>query len=133
MDGEGRLEEIVRSTDWLIRALITAREVDAPEWMIGAGAVRTSVWDRLHGYQSRSELDDIDLAFFEPADLSEEREDQMRTLLETKLPDECWHAKNQAAVHLWYPNGSATPSSGSPRLPRQSGPGRSSPPALLSG
>jgi hypothetical protein len=103
MDGEGRLEEIVCSTDWLLRALIAARELDAPEWMIGAGAVRTAVWDRLHGYESRSGLDDIDLAFFDPADVSEEREDQMRTLLETMLPDECWDAKNQAAVHLWYP------------------------------
>jgi hypothetical protein len=33
MEGEGRLEEIVRSTDWLMRALIAAREVAAPDWM----------------------------------------------------------------------------------------------------
>jgi uncharacterized protein len=103
MEGAGRLEDIVRSTDWLLRALIAAREVDAPDWMIGAGAVRTAVWDRLHGYETRTQLSDIDLAFFDPADLSEEREEQFRTLLEQALPDEPWDAKNQAAVHLWYP------------------------------
>jgi hypothetical protein len=103
MDGEGRLEEIVRSTDWLARALTAAREVDAPDWMIGAGAVRTAVWNLLHGYESRSELSDVDLAFFDPADLSEQREQEIRVRLEAALPDETWDAKNQAAVHLWYP------------------------------
>jgi uncharacterized protein len=103
MDGEGRLEEIVRSTDWLMRTLTAAREVDAPDWMIGAGAVRTAVWDRLHGYETRSELDDIDLAFFDLDDTSEEREDYVRTLLDQALPGEVWDAKNQAGVHLWYP------------------------------
>jgi uncharacterized protein len=103
MDGQGRLEEIVRSTEWLMRALIAARDVDPPDWMIGAGTVRTAVWDRLHGVETRRELDDIDLAFFDPVDLSEEREDQVRGLLDEALPDEPWDAKNQAAVHLWYP------------------------------
>ena len=103
MDGQGRLEQIVRSTEWLLRALIAAREVDAPDWMIGAGAVRTAVWDRLHGYERRSDVNDIDLAFFDPDNLSKEREDRVRGLLETAFDDERWDARNQAAVHLWYP------------------------------
>jgi hypothetical protein len=102
MDGDGQLEEIVRCTDWLMRALIVARDVDAPDWLIGAGAIRTAVWDRLHGYRTRTELADIDLGFFDPDDLSERREHEIRQLLEAALPDEHWDAKNQAAVHLWY-------------------------------
>lgn len=103
MDGGPRLEAIVRSTDWLMRALVAAREVDAPDWMIGAGAVRTAVWDRLHAYETRTELGDIDLAFFDPDDLSEQRELEVREQLEAALPGEAWDAKNQASVHLWYP------------------------------
>jgi len=103
MDGERQLEQIVRSTDWLMRALIAARDVDAPDWLIGAGAIRTAVWDRLHGYETRTELADIDLGFFDPDDLSEEREHEIRQLLEAAVPDEHWDAKNQAAVHLWHP------------------------------
>lgn len=102
MDGERQLEEIVRSTAWLMHALVAAREVAAPDWLIGAGAVRTAVWDRLHGYRQRTELADIDLVFFDPADLSQEREDGIRRLLEAVLPGEPWDVKNQAAVHLWY-------------------------------
>lgn len=103
MDCEREFEEIVRSTDWLMRALVAARQVDAPDWLIGAGAVRTAVWDRLHGYSQRTQLADIDLVFFDPGDLSEERERDVRNQLETALPGEPWDAKNQAAVHLWYP------------------------------
>jgi hypothetical protein len=103
MQGEGQLEEIVRSTDWLMRALIAGREVDAPDWLIGSGAIRTAVWDRLHRYESRTQLADIDLAFFDCDDLSERREEEVRIRLETALAAEPWDAKNQAAVHLWYP------------------------------
>jgi hypothetical protein len=100
---EARLEEIVRSTTWLIRALEAARSVDAPDWLIGAGAVRTAVWDRLHGYANPHSTDDIDLAFFDASDLSEARDRQVEALLRAALPDARWDAKNQAAVHLWYP------------------------------
>ncbi len=100
---EQTLEQIVRSTDWLMRALAAAREVDAPDWLIGAGAIRTAVWDRLHEFQSPTPLADIDLGFFDPNDLPEARDDEIQGLLEEALPGVRWDAKNQAAVHLWYP------------------------------
>jgi hypothetical protein len=103
MDGERQFEEIVRSTGWLMAALIAAREVDAPDWLLGAGAIRTAVWDRLHGFSRRTKLADIDLVFFDPSDLSEERERHVREQLEATLPGERWDAKNQAAVHVWFP------------------------------
>jgi hypothetical protein len=99
---ETRLEEIVRSTNWLMRALEAARVVDAPDWLIGAGAVRTAVWDRLHGYDEPTPVADIDLAFFDPTDLSQEREGQVEAGLRNALPRAPWDATNQAAVHLWY-------------------------------
>src|SRR3954471_15554389 len=99
-DDAARLEEIVRSTPWLMDALAAAREVAAPDWLIGAGAVRTAVWDRLHGYDE-AEPADVDLAFFDPDDLSEERETAIERQLRGLLPVE-WDAKNQARVHLWY-------------------------------
>jgi len=99
---EARLEAIVRSTAWLMRALEAARRVDAPDWLIGDGAVRTAVWDRLHGYDHATPIADIDLAFFDATDLSEEREGQVEAWLRDALPNMPWDAKNQAAVHLWY-------------------------------
>ena len=86
-----------------MEALEAARAVDPPDWLIGAGAVRTAVWDRLHGFEQRSELADVDLVFFDPADLSPERDREVQAMLAAELPSVPWDAKNQAAVHVWYP------------------------------
>jgi hypothetical protein len=100
--GRQRVEEIVRSTPWMMDALAAARAVDAPDWLIGAGAVRTAVWDSLHGFDQPTPLADIDLAFFDPADLSEDHERAVEDALRAELPGAPWDATNQAAVHLWY-------------------------------
>jgi hypothetical protein len=94
------LETIVRATPWLMRALAVARAVDAPDWLLGAGAVRTAVWDHLHGITSP--VKDVDVVFFDPGDLSPERDAEVEEALRAIAPDIPWDAKNQAAVHLWY-------------------------------
>jgi uncharacterized protein len=99
---EARLEEIARMTPWLWAALEAAREVDPPDWLLGAGAVRTAVWDRLHGVQPALPKD-VDVVFFDPDDLSPERDAQVERALRERAPDIPWDSKNQAAVHRWYP------------------------------
>src|SRR3954463_2967085 len=83
-------------------ALEAARDVEPPDWLIGAGAVRTAVWDRLHGYDEPTPLRDLDVAFYDAADLSEARERAIEEALRARLPGVPWEARNQAAVHLWY-------------------------------
>jgi uncharacterized protein len=99
VNADEQLQAIVRSTDWLLRALNAARQVDPPDWWIGAGAIRTAVWDRLHGYRQT----DLDLIFFDPNDPSKEHEHEIEAALKNALPAVPWDAKNQAAVHLWFP------------------------------
>jgi uncharacterized protein len=103
MSANSRFEEIVRTTPWLMEALVAARGVDAPEWLIGAGALRNAVWDRLHGFAEPTPLADVDVGFFDPHDLSDARDDGVEAALRSRLPGVPWQAKNQAAVHLWYP------------------------------
>jgi uncharacterized protein len=102
VDAAGELEAIVRTTPSLLRALEVAREVDAPDWLIGAGAVRSAVWDRLHGFTEPTPPGDVDLAFFDPADLSREHARDVEAALRERAPELPWEATNQAAVHLWY-------------------------------
>jgi hypothetical protein len=97
------LEAIVRGTPSLVLALEAAREVGAPDWLIGAGAVRTAVWDHLHGFTEPTPPGDVDLAFFDPADLSREHARDIEAALLQRAPELPWEATNQAAVHLWYP------------------------------
>lgn len=98
-----RLEAILRNTPWFAEALLAAREVAAPDWLIGAGAIRNAVWDHLHGFSEPTPLADIDLVFFDSNDTSVDRERQVEKALRSQLGGVPWEARNQAAVHLWFP------------------------------
>ena len=50
----------------------------------------------------RVEVKDVDLAFFDPTDLSPRRDMEVEIVLRMHLPTVPWEAKNQAAVHTWY-------------------------------
>jgi hypothetical protein len=60
VSGPARVEAILRATPWFMAALEAARRVEPPDWLIGAGALRTAVWDHLHGFESPTALADID-------------------------------------------------------------------------
>ncbi len=99
---EHRLAEIIRDTSWLYRALVAARSLELPEWCIGAGAVRNAVWDALHEYQVPNRPADIDLAYFDPSDISQEHDHALERRLSLLEPDLPWEVTNQAGVHLWF-------------------------------
>lgn len=82
--------------------LRTARRCNPPDWLVGAGLIRNLVWDHLHGYSKPTPPRDIDVAFFDPVDLSPERDKAVTAQLTAVLPSVEWEATNQAAVHLWY-------------------------------
>jgi uncharacterized protein len=96
------LRRLVRSAPWLMSILETVRECNPPDWLVGAGVIRNLVWDHLHQYQTPTPPTDIDVIFFDPQDLSPERDQIVQQQLTGKLPKVVWEAVNQAAVHLWY-------------------------------
>ncbi len=98
-----RLIELVRSSTILMRALRAARGVDPPDWLIGGGVIRDLVWDHLHDPQQPLIPKDIDLAFFDAVSLGDDREQSVLDAVRSQAPDIPWDVKNQAAVHLWYP------------------------------
>ncbi len=96
------LQTIIRSTDWFMYALTAVRQCDPPDWLVGGGVIRNLVWDHLHGFAEPTVIRDVDVAFFDPADLTRERDEQVEAALDRLDPDVPWQAKNQAAVHQWY-------------------------------
>ncbi len=91
----------LRAEPWLMRALEVVAASGLPEAWIGAGVIRDVVWGQLCGGFDPAAVKDVDVAFFDPADLSRERDEEARRVLAgtAGLP---WEATNQAAVHTWY-------------------------------
>lgn len=99
---EEKLIQILRSNDWFMRVLETVAKCKLPDWCVGAGALRNTVWDHLHGHTRLSYLADVDVAFFDPSDLSPERDRAIQRQLAERAPDVPWEVTNQASVHLWF-------------------------------
>ncbi len=96
-----RLQNIVQTSPWFMRALQAASELSLQSWCIGAGAVRNLVWDYLHGYTSPSLFADLDLAYFDQDELPS-REHHHQKRIKNSCPDLPWEVTNQAHVHLWF-------------------------------
>ncbi len=99
-DRQARLRALILGDPWRLQVLTAARGLALPDWAIGAGFVRSAVWDHLQGFTERSALDDIDLLYFDPGDLSEDREKAYDRRLGEAAPGIPWSVKNQARMHL---------------------------------
>lgn len=99
MKNEGALRQMARQSGWFMAHLRAARELRLQSWCIGAGAVRTLVWDALHGGAFDADaLPDVDLAYYDASNLLPARDAELAQLLGAR-----WEVVNQAAVHHWYP------------------------------
>jgi uncharacterized protein len=77
----------------------------APQAWLVAGCVYQAVWNELAGRPPHSDIKDYDVFYFDDTDLSWEAEDaviQRGRVLFADL-DGLIEIRNQARVHLWYP------------------------------
>jgi len=84
--------------DQRMACLRTTAGLNLPDWCIAAGFVRNLVWDRLHGYETTSPLNDVDVLYFDPNDVSEDRDRALEKRLLEQM-DMPWSVKNQARMH----------------------------------
>ena len=96
-----RLVQMVRSNPSLMELLRAARSLKLKSWCIGAGAVRSLVWDKLHGFTTPSHIDDVDLVYYDETAGAERDSELAKQLLEF-APSACWEVTNQAQVHEWF-------------------------------
>jgi hypothetical protein len=91
---------VIADSPWHMDVLRTVRKLNLKDWMIGAGFVRNMVWDRLHGYDFRTPLSDVDVIYFDP-NFSEPSYDQDYELqLSAILSGVPWSVRNQARMHV---------------------------------
>jgi uncharacterized protein len=95
------LAELLQRNGWFMTALEAVARCRLPDAWIGAGAVRDVIWGAGYDRFAAADVKDIDVAFFDPADLGRERDRSAQETLRA-LADLPWEATNQAAVHTWY-------------------------------
>ncbi|QBE62586.1 nucleotidyltransferase family protein [Pseudoduganella lutea] len=99
---EARCRAIIRACPWLMEALATVRSALPLPACIGAGAIRSAVWDALHGLPPEAPATDIDVVYFDAGDPGSARDGILQATLRQRAPQFNWEVTNQAGVHLWY-------------------------------
>ncbi len=99
MKTETDIKRIIEADTWMMNILHTTKLLNLPDWWVCAGFVRTKIWDTLHGYQERTPLLDIDVIYYDPADISEAKEKELEAQLRSYDPMIPWSVKNQARMH----------------------------------
>ncbi|RPI77765.1 MAG: nucleotidyltransferase family protein [Desulfobacteraceae bacterium] len=99
-----RLQHILEAHPYLGAILTRADDICLPNWYIAAGCIPTIVWNALSGYEKSKHLNDIDLVYYDPDDLSRTGEEKCQhhvAALYSDIPVRI-EIINQARVHLWY-------------------------------
>lgn len=98
---EERLIQMVRSSPTLMELLTAVRSLNLASWCIGAGVIRSLVWDQLHGFIEPSHYDDVDVTYYDEAGGTEQDAELLKQLQEI-LPSVRWEVTNQALIHDWF-------------------------------
>ena len=98
MNNETRIKHWLLADKERMSALEAAAGLRLSDWCLAAGFVRNLVWDRLHGDEYRTPLNDIDLIYFDGDNCSDTLDKALEKQLgsERALP---WSVKNQARMH----------------------------------
>lgn len=98
------LESILRKNPFIKHILDNIDRLELPQWYLGAGCVAQTVWNYLSKKELTNNINDYDLVYFDPHDLSYESESQRADSIQALFNSLMIKidVKNQARVHLWY-------------------------------
>jgi hypothetical protein len=101
---EGAWRDIIAKSPSLSDRLRRARDWDLPDWWIVSGAIYNTVWNHLTSRPDMHGVKDVDLFYFDE-DRSYEAEDRLIRDAAHRFPGSPpVELRNQARVHLWYPD-----------------------------
>lgn len=94
-----RVLTIFTAESWRLDVLRNLASLNLPDCWVAAGFLRNPIWDRLHGFERATPLNDIDVVYFDPKDRSKEKEEALEAELLQRAPGLPWSVKNQARMH----------------------------------
>ena len=90
---------LLQADPWRMACLRAVRALQLPDWYLAAGFLRNAIWDAEHQLP-QTPLNDIDLVFFDPVDISTARETRLEQQLAAQFPGQRFEVRNQARMHL---------------------------------
>jgi len=96
------VNRIITNDNYRMRCLTALRELNLPQGYLAAGFLRNAIWDHIHGYQRATQLNDIDVIYFNPADTSKQADTKIEKALLAMVPCARWEVKNQARMHTHH-------------------------------
>lgn len=100
MDGAAVVSAILMADPVRWRLLARASELGLSDCWIGAGFVRNAVWDYLHQFSSSPLTGDVDVIWFDDADVDPDRDREIEEALRVREPTIHWSVKNQARMNV---------------------------------
>jgi len=94
------LLSLIARDDVRLRLLGHVASLNLPDCWIGAGFVRSAVWDHLHGRSPEASWDDIDVVWFDKNGAAVAADEAIEAHLKQADPSANWSVKNQARMHL---------------------------------
>jgi hypothetical protein len=100
--------QLIESDSEMMAIIRAVKKLGLKDWWVGAGFVRSKVWDYLHGFKNKTPLPDVDVAYFDRSDFTETEaaqestkvEDDYQKILRELIPNINWSVTNQARMHL---------------------------------
>ena len=98
------LRSIISESPLLSPILHDWEKIALPDCWLVAGAIAQTVWNRSFGLPATHGIADIDIVYFDAADLSESAEAEHTSRIRAVFPrlPAGIDVKNEARVHLWY-------------------------------
>lgn len=100
MINEDKIISIIYEDKWMMEILEAVKSLYLPDWWICAGFVRSKIWDTLHNLDERTPIPDIDVIYFNPANIDELEEKKYEQKLKCLNPHIPWSVKNEARMHI---------------------------------
>ncbi len=98
IQNEQQISELVQKDEWMMNVLRAAEELDLPDWWIGAGFLRSKIWDYMEGNEPRAARD-VDLVYFDNKNVAQEIDWDHDKYMTQKYPFAEWEIRNQARMH----------------------------------
>ena len=99
MLNEKEIISLIHQDTWMMDILKAAKTLNLPDWWICAGFVRSKIWDTAHHFKKRTPLPDIDVIYFDPIKIDEDKEKHYEEKLSFIIPSIPWSVKNEARMH----------------------------------